>query len=125
MKAFKVFTLAVVITVAFRFVSAEAATTNFTCAYLQTFDALGTAGTTMPAGFLTMSIAGSSSTYVAGTPVTTAGIASAVASGTQTLTVWNASNAVVSSSTSLYNVNAWGNNNDRALGSDPTSVGAM
>ena len=79
----------------------------------------------MPAGFRTMIIAGGNSTFTAASPITASAIAGAGASGTQTLIVWNAGSAVASSSSSLFNCGAFGNINDRALGTDPTSVGAM
>jgi hypothetical protein len=103
----------------------HADTDSFIGSYTANFDGLGVAGTTMPLGFRTMTIAGGNTTYSAANPISTAGIASATASGTQTLTVWNPGSAVASSSSSLFNVGSVGNVNDRALGSDVTSVAAM
>ncbi len=105
--------------------TAQATPTSFTGSYSQNFDsALAGSSTTMPPGFRSMVIAGGNATYVAGTPISTAGIASATVSGTQTLTVWNAGSAVASSGTALFNIGSFGNLNDRALGTDPTGTAA-
>ncbi len=104
--------------------SAPATPTSFTGTYVTNFDAIGTAGTAMPAGFRSMVIAGGNTTYAAATPISTTGIASATVSGTQTLTVWNAGSAVASSATALFNIGSVGNVNDRALGTDPTGTAA-
>lgn len=104
---------------------AGATPTVFAGSYTNDFNSLGAGGTTMPAGFRTMTIAGGNSAFTAASPITASAIAGAVASGTQTLIVWNAGSAVASSSSSLFNCGSVGNVNDRALGTDPTSVGAM
>lgn len=105
--------------------SMRATPTAFTGNYTQNFDAIGTSGTAMPAGFRTMSTGSGNSFYTAAAPISTAGIAAATVSGTQTLTVWDSGSAVASSSTKLFNAGSVGNINDRALGSDVTSVAAM
>jgi hypothetical protein len=105
--------------------TAHSAPTVFTGAYTQNFDSLGTAGTALPAGFRTMVTGSGNTVYTAAIPISSAGIAAATASSSQTLTVWNAGSAVASSSTRLFNVGSWGNTSDRALGSDTTSVAAM
>ena len=56
--------------------TAQATPTSFTGSYSQNFDsALAGSSTTMPPGFRSMVIAGGNATYVAGTPISTAGIA--------------------------------------------------
>src|SRR5262245_60624305 len=82
----------------------RAAAIAFNGSYSTHFNGLGTNGTAMPAGFRAMVIAGANTTFSASTPISTAGIASATASGLQTLTVWSAGTAVASSSTNLFNV---------------------
>jgi hypothetical protein len=105
--------------------SLHATPTVFTGSYTNNFNNLGTGGTTLPAGFRAMTLPGANSTYTAASPITPAALAGAVVSGTQTLTVWNSGSAVASSSSSLFNCDSVGNINDRALGSDPTGIGAM
>jgi hypothetical protein len=104
---------------------AQAAAGNFTGTYTQNFDSLGTSGTAHLTGFRTMLTGSGNSVYTAANPISPAGSAAATASGTQTLTVWNAGSAVASSGTALFNVGSWGNTADRALGSDATTVAAM
>src|SRR6478736_2670445 len=103
---------------------AWAAPTSFTGLYTQNFDGIGVSGTTLPAGFNSMAIPGSTGTYTAANPVTAAGIASAT-NNTQSLTVWNAGAVVVSTGARLYNVGCWDGTSDRALGSDAASTGAQ
>src|SRR5215471_8920314 len=98
---------------------------SFTGSYTNDLDSLGTGGTAMPAGFSALVLSGNNATYGVASPITAAAIAGAVASSSQSLTVWNAGGAVASSSTTLFNRGSFGNINDRALGTDPTSVGAM
>ena len=104
---------------------AQATPTTFTGSYVTNFNAIGATGTAMPLGFRTMVTGSGNSIYTAAIPISSTGIAAATVSGTQTLTVWNSGAAVASSSTALFNVGAWGNTSDRALGSDATSVAAM
>jgi 3',5'-cyclic AMP phosphodiesterase CpdA len=104
--------------------SASAAPSSFTGSYSQNFDAIGSGGTTLPAGFASLAIPGSTGTFTAANPINVAGIAAAT-NNTQTLTVWNAASAVVSSGAHLYNVGCWDGASDRALGSDPASTGAQ
>ncbi|HWD91398.1 MAG TPA: Ig-like domain-containing protein [Verrucomicrobiae bacterium] len=104
--------------------SASAAPTSFTGSYSQNFDSLGASDTTLPAGFASMAIPGSTGTYTAAKPIDASGIAAAT-NNTQTLTIWNAGSAVVSSGAHSYNVGCWDAPTDRALGSDPASTGAQ
>jgi len=105
--------------------STQGAPASFTGSYAQTFDSVGTSGTTLPAGFRTLLIAGANTDYTAAKPISTTNIAAATASGTQTLTVWNSGSAVASSGTALFNIGSPGNLSDRALGTDPSGVAAM
>jgi phosphatidylinositol-3-phosphatase len=105
--------------------SVKATPASFTGSYTNSFDNLGTSGTTLPAGFRTMTLAGGNSTYTAANPITPAAIAGATPSGTQTLTTWASGSAVAASGSSLFNCGSVGNNADRALGTDPTGIGAM
>ncbi|HXT13934.1 MAG TPA: Ig-like domain-containing protein [Candidatus Angelobacter sp.] len=105
-------------------ISAQAVPISFTGSYSQNFDGVGPAGTSLPAGFASMDIPGSTGTYTAAKPVNAAGMAAAT-NNTQTLTIWNAGSAVVSSGTHLYNVGCWDGASDRALGSDAASTGAQ
>jgi hypothetical protein len=110
---------------AFGTASVQAQSANFTGSYAQNFDsALGTAGTALPPGFISMVIAGANSTYTAATPIDAAGIASATAD-TQTLLIWNVGTAVTKSGTQSYNIGCWDSLNDRALGTDPTGTAAQ
>jgi hypothetical protein len=95
----------------------------FTGSYNQNFDGIGASGTTLPAGFASMAIPGSTGTYTAANPVNATGMAAA-ANITQALTVWNTGSAVVSSGVHLYNVGCWDGTTGRALGSDAASTGA-
>ncbi len=103
--------------------TAQGMTASLTGSYVQDFDSMGTAGTTAPTGFSAMMIAGSTSTYVSGTPITTTGIAGA-STGSTTLVVQNTPSTPWSSSNQLGNVASIGNTNDRALGSGPTGTAA-
>lgn len=106
--------------------SAEATPTTFTGSYSQNFDvALANGATAMPDGFRAMILSGTNSTYTAANPISTTAIAAATASDTQTLTAWNFGSTVTSSGAALYNIGSGGNLNDRALGSDPTGIGAL
>jgi hypothetical protein len=106
--------------------SAEATPTAFTGSYSQNFDLdLTNGAATMPVGFRAMIISGANSDYTAANPISTTAIAAATASGTQSLTVWDFGDMVTNSAAALYNVGSFGNLNDRALGSDPTGIGAM
>ena len=104
--------------------SASAAPASFTGTYTQNFDGIGASGTALPAGFISMEIPGSTGTYTAANPVNATGIAKAT-NNTQTLTIWNAGSAVVSSGAHSYNVGCWDGSSDRALGSDAASTGAQ
>ncbi|HAO78625.1 MAG TPA: hypothetical protein DCQ92_06545 [Verrucomicrobia subdivision 3 bacterium] len=104
--------------------SASSAPTTFTGSYSQNFDGIGSSGTTLPAGFASMAIPGSTGTYTAANPINATGIAAATIN-TQTLTIWNAGSAVVSSGAHLFNVGCWDGPGDRALGSDAASSGAQ
>jgi len=104
--------------------SALAAPISFTGSYGQNFDGVGASGTTLPPGFASLAIAGSTGTYTAANPINATGIAAATIN-TQTLTIWNAGSAVASSGTHLYNVGGWDGTSDRALGSDAASTGAQ
>ena len=126
MRTAKCLLATVVLTEVMVIASVKAAPTSFTGSYTNNFDSsLGTSGTTVPAGFQTMTIAGGNGTYTASNPISAAAMASATASATQALTVWASGSAVASSGSSLFNCGSVGNNTDRALGSDPTGVGAM
>jgi hypothetical protein len=105
--------------------TAQAQPTSFTGSYTNNFDsALGTSGTTPPPGFFSLYISGANTTYSAANPINAAGVANAV-SGAQTLTIWNAGNAVASASNKqMFNVGCWDTMNDRALGTDPTGTAA-
>ncbi|HZQ46434.1 MAG TPA: hypothetical protein VFC07_05435, partial [Verrucomicrobiae bacterium] len=105
--------------------SLKATPISFTGSYTNNFDSLGTSGTTLPAGFRTMTLAGANSSYTAANPINSTAIAGATASGSQTLLPWASGSAVASSGSSLFNCGSVGNNADRALGSDPTGIGAM
>ena len=105
-------------------VSLNAAPTVFTGVYSNNFNALAT-GTAMPIGFRTMVTGSGNSIYTAANPITSAGIAAATVSGTQTLTVWTPPAAVASSGAALFNCGVHTNTTDRALGSDATSAAAM
>ncbi len=105
--------------------SLEATPASFTGSYTNSFDNLGPAGTTPPAGFRTLILAGGNGTYTATYPITPAAIAGAAPSGTQTLIPWASGSTVTASGSSLFNCGSVANNADRALGSDPTGVGAM
>ncbi|MFO1488990.1 MAG: metallophosphoesterase [Verrucomicrobiota bacterium] len=120
----KIIVAAAWLTFALGVTPAQAATGSFTGAYATNFDGLGTS-TAMPLGFRTMVTGTGNGVYTAAIPISTAGIAAATASGTQTLTVWTPPAAAVSSSTALYNCGTPGNTGDRALGSDATSVAAV
>ncbi len=98
---------------------------SFPGIYTNDFNSLGTAGTAMPAGFRTLVLPGNNATYGAASPISAAAIGGAAASSSQALTVWNAGGAVASSSTNLFNCGSFGKINDRALGTDPTGIGAM
>ena len=98
--------------------------TSFTGSYTQNFDAMGTSGTTLPPGFLSMVIAGVNNTYTASSPITAAGIASATPDS-QTLLVWNAGSAPISTGTQSFNIGGWDSPTDRALGSNPASTAAQ
>ncbi len=103
----------------------QATPVSFTGNYTNSFDNLGPSGTTLPAGFRTLILAGGNGTYTATYPITPAAIAGAAPSGTQTLIPWASGSTVTASGSSLFNCGSVGNNADRALGSDPTGVGAM
>lgn len=104
----------------------QAAPAVFTGVYFQNFDsALTNETTNMPGGFRAMILAGANNTYTASTPITPAAIASATPSGVQNLSAWDFGNAVASSGASLFNVGSMANLADRALGSDPSGIGAM
>ncbi|HEX3359142.1 MAG TPA: Ig-like domain-containing protein, partial [Tepidisphaeraceae bacterium] len=105
-------------------VRVSAAPASFSGSYSQNFDGIGVSGTTLPAGFGSMAIPGSTGTYTAAKPIDAAGIAAAT-NNTQTLTIWNAGSAVVSSGAHSYNVGCWDGTSDRALGSDAASTGAQ
>ena len=104
--------------------SASAAPVSFTGSYSQNFDGIGASGTTLPLGFASKAIPGSTGTYTAANPINPTGIAAAT-NNTQTLTIWNAGSAVVSSGAHCYNVGCWDGTSDRALGSDAASTGAQ
>jgi hypothetical protein len=106
--------------------SAAATPTTFTGSYSQNFDiALANSATAMPDGFRAMILSGANSTFTAANPISTTAIAAATASGPQTLTVWDFGSQLPGSGIALYNIGSMGNLNDRALGSDPTGVGAV
>jgi hypothetical protein len=98
---------------------------SFTGSYTNDLNSLGTGGTIMPLGFRVLILSGNNTTFAPGSTITTAAIAAAAVSSSQSLTVWNAGGAVASSSTNLFNCGSFGDVNDRALGTDPTGVGAM
>ncbi len=105
--------------------SAQAQSANFTGSYSQNFDsALGTTGTTLPAGFSAWVIAGGNSTYTAANPISATGIASATAD-TQTLIVWNAGAKMADSGSQNYNIGCWDSLTNRALGTCPTGTAAQ
>jgi hypothetical protein len=104
--------------------TAQATPTTFTGSYSENFDELGSSGTTLPAGFTSMVIAGQNSDYTAAIPITPAAIASATAD-TQTLLIWNMGAAASKSGTQSYNIGCWDSLTDRALGTDPTGTGAQ
>ena len=103
--------------------TAHAVPVSFTGSYAQNFDALGTGGTTMPAGFRSIGLAGGNGTYIAGTPITAAGVASATNNSTA-LGLWTPGNAGYAAASRLANAGWWGNVNDRALATGPTGNGA-
>ena len=104
-------------------VAAHAVPVSFTGSYSQNFDSLGVAGTTMPVGFSARGIAGGNTTYVAATPISTTGIASAT-NNTATLGLWTPGNAGYSGVSRLANAGWLTNVNDRALATGPTGNAA-
>lgn len=104
--------------------SVPAAPALFSGSYTQNFDGLGISGTILPSGFASLAIPGSTGTYTAANPVNAAGIAAAT-NNSQTMGVWSAGSAVVSSGAHLYNVGCWDGRSDRALGSDAASTAAQ
>jgi hypothetical protein len=104
--------------------TAQATPTTFSGSYSENFDEIGSTGTTLPAGFTSMAIAGGNSDYTAANPISATAIANAAAD-TQTLLIWNAGTAVAKSGTQSYNIGCWDSLTDRALGTDPTGTGAQ
>jgi hypothetical protein len=108
--------------------SVMAASVDFLGSYSENFNSLGTAGTTMPAGYRALSLAGDSTTFAAGIPITAAAIAGATANSSQTLTVWNPPTDPYSANgngfrdVGLANAGSIGNTSDRALGTGPTET---
>ncbi len=114
----------IVCVVAILALSASAGPTPFTGSYTQNFDGIGATGTTLPAGFLSMDIPGSTGTFTAANPVSATAMATAT-NNTQALTIWNAGSAVVSSGVHSYNVGGWDGTSDRSVGTDAASTGAQ
>jgi hypothetical protein len=122
----KIPVLAALLAGAFGIQTAQATPTTFTGSYSENFDEVGSGGTAMPAGFRGMLIAGGSPDYNAANPIMPANIAVATPLSSSALNLWNAGvNGPSSSNTHLFNIGCWDSLNDRALGTDPTGVGAM
>ncbi|MCE5269602.1 MAG: metallophosphoesterase [Planctomycetaceae bacterium] len=92
-------------------------------AYAQNFDAMGTGGTSAPNGWVVHGIGGSSGTYTAPSQIGPAVVAAATPDTSQSLQVWNQGSAVTCFAVA-GNVGASSAATDRALGTNPTGVGA-
>lgn len=94
--------------------------------YSENFDTLGAAGSALPDGYSSYSIAGAKTDFLVATPVTAAAVASATVGSPQTINlVWNTGDAADARlGGRVSNVGSSTGAADRALGSSPTGNAA-